>query len=112
MARPFAMDPVGEDGEKQGVVLFYDPPHITPRLAAQRGCFTLHSSRYPVEEVAWPTAFEPFQILIPYSAVISIKRTLRQLGNRGASLFPGLDGIAFDIVSMHNLEKRHSEFPL
>jgi hypothetical protein len=104
---PFHLDRGGK-----GAVLFYDPPHITPRLAAQRGCFTLHSSRYQINVVDWPTDFGVKRIKIPYTSVPGIKRSLRQLGNRGASLFPGLDGVALDIVSAHEVEKRHSDYPL
>lgn len=107
---PFNIDP-SIKGKKEGTVLFYDPPHITSRLAAQQSCFTLHSSRYQVNFVQWPTDFDIIKILIPYSKVRSIKRDLRLLGNRGASLFPGLDGIAFDIVSKYDFEKRRLGFP-
>lgn len=69
--------------------LKYIPPHITPRIPAQRSVFTIHPD---------PTIpFEPVELkrwLIARSACVEIKRVLDSCGVNESSLFPDLDGLS------------------
>ncbi|HEV7925120.1 MAG TPA: FRG domain-containing protein [Verrucomicrobiae bacterium] len=65
------------------------PRHITSRITAQAGLFTIH-----------PCPLEPFvsgfieQIIVDRKFKRNLKRILADYGIRRASLFPGLDGLA------------------
>ena len=72
----------------------YVPPHITPRLIAQAGLFTVH----PEPRNAFDNDSSITQIVeIEGSARREIKRSLSSCGVHAASLFPGLDGQGEDI---------------
>jgi len=66
----------------------YSPPHISPRITAQAGLFTIH-----------PRPFKAFdhdqitKIIIPAGIRKSLKRTLSVYGVHPRSIFPDLDGI-------------------
>lgn len=67
----------------------YYPPHITPRIPAQRSVFTIHSS--PTE------AFEPityFKWVISGKTCGVIKKILDTCAINESSLFPDLDGLS------------------
>jgi hypothetical protein len=79
LADPFAVDQVYR----------YVPSHVSPRLAAQAGLFTVH----PKPQVAFdndPSIKHIIEIEDP--ARREIKKTLGWFGVHEASLFPGLDG--------------------
>ncbi|MGB7875338.1 MAG: FRG domain-containing protein [Anaerolineales bacterium] len=65
------------------------PRHITARITAQSGIFTIH-----------PNPYEPFtsdnidRIIIPNEIRFRLKQTLNKYGINRVSLFPGLDGLA------------------
>jgi type I restriction enzyme M protein len=65
------------------------PRHLTPRITAQAGLFTIH-----------PDPYKPFEsneiekITIPHGIRSDLKWTLNQYGIDRFSLFPGLDGLA------------------
>ena len=65
------------------------PRHITSRITAQAGLFTIH-----------PNSLEPFKspeierLIIKHEFRGALKRTLFGYGIHRASLFPGLDGLA------------------
>ena len=65
------------------------PRHITARITAQSGLFTIH-----------PNPYVPFtsdkidQIIIPNDIRYTLKKTLNRYGINRVSLFPGLDGLA------------------
>lgn len=71
--------------------LVFLPEHVTPRIIAQQGQFTIHKS---------PS--EPFtswikKIVIPSSLRQHIRHFLSRYGVNRASLFPDLDGLATHI---------------
>lgn len=67
----------------------YVPPHITPRLTAQAGLFTIH----PEPRVAFDKDRSIKRIIdIEDGARRGIKSALSRIGIHEASLFPGLDG--------------------
>ena len=65
------------------------PRHLTPRITAQSGLFTIH-----------PNPYEPFEsddiekLIIPNKIRLDLKRTLDKYGIDRSSLFPDLDGLA------------------
>ena len=65
------------------------PRHITARITAQSGLFTIH-----------PNPYMPFtsdkidRIIIPNDVRFTLKKTLNRYGINRVSLFPGLDGLA------------------
>lgn len=76
---PFKRDRVGK----------FIPRHITPRITAQTGLFTIHPK--PAE----PLVSDKIDRIILKSAFRkSLKHTLYQYGIHTASMFPGLDGLA------------------
>lgn len=77
-----------DDPLKHPDFIAYNPPHISPRITAQAGLFTLH-----------PKPFQPFdhdqitKIIIPAGIRKSLKRTLSVYGVNPKSIFPDLDGL-------------------
>jgi len=77
-----------EDPLKHPDFVAYSPPHISPRITAQAGLFTLHPRPF--------VAFDHDKITkIVISAKIrkSIKRTLSVYGVHPGSIFPDLEGL-------------------
>ncbi|MEI7637025.1 MAG: FRG domain-containing protein [Syntrophus sp. (in: bacteria)] len=76
------------DPLKHPNLVAYLPPHISPRITAQSGLFTLH-----------PRPFEAFdddqitKIIIPARIRKSLTRTLSIYGVNPRSIFPDLDGL-------------------
>ena len=69
------------------------PGHLTPRITAQAGLFTIHPDPY--------TPFDSEEIqrtVIPNSCRKDLKATLHRHGVDWASLFPFLDGLARHIL--------------
>lgn len=80
----FGIDHVGK---------FY-PRHITSRISAQSGLFTIHP--YPWNSLDGVKEID--KIIIRNSFRKELKRTLYQYGIHSASLFPDLDGLAKHIT--------------
>ena len=76
---------------KEPLVFF--PPHLSPRISAQSGCFTVH----PENHTSSLGNIE--SVIIPPDARSEMRRQLAGLGISQATLFPGLDGIAGDLNS-------------
>jgi hypothetical protein len=70
-------------------VMLYEPSHLSPRITAQHGVFSVHPN--PTKQFRHPQ-LERWRILD--SAVIDIAFSLDSLGFNAESLFPGMDGIA------------------
>ena len=68
-----------------------DLPHLTPRLAAQSGTFTIHPE--PEQDVTDNVTM----IRIPRTARKELKNCLHRYGVNFKSIFPGLEGIAMHI---------------
>lgn len=70
-------------------VMLYEPNHLSPRVTAQSGLFTVHPE---------PTrVFKDRRVqrwIIDDSAVVDLLFGLDKLGFHAESLFPGLDGVA------------------
>lgn len=67
----------------------FDPPHITPRIPAQRSVFTVHPS--PTEDIS---ELQFISSTIPSTACAGIKRVLDACGINESALFPDLDGLS------------------
>jgi len=82
-------------------------PHMTSRIRAQSGIFTLHG------ENIWPVdyydALRPLitKIFIPFTATNSIRESLDLVGISHSFIYPSLDTIASDIARAER--QRHNE---
>jgi hypothetical protein len=83
---PFAIDNVH----------YYIPRHVTRRLTAQSGLFTVH----PVPTEAFRNPDRIDRLVVLQNARREIRRTLFQYGIHRESLFPDLDGLASHIKWM------------
>lgn|GEM_PF-1430471 len=75
-------------------IMLYRPPHITPRITAQRGIFTVHKNP--------PNPFSA-EHLVTISldggdTALTHKLNLHYAGINQATLFPDLDGIAHQLL--------------
>jgi len=77
-------------------VLKYRPPHITPRIVAQSGLFTVHHEPTKIFETP-----EIEKLIIEGSMRRKIKAQLYKYGISRKTLFPGLDGLAADLEWFH-----------
>jgi hypothetical protein len=77
--KPFECEKIGK----------FIPNHITPRITAQAGVFTIHPDpRVPLD------ADDIERWIIPESFRKGLKRSLHKYGVNAASLFPDLDGLS------------------
>ena len=70
-------------------VAMYRPPHVSPRITAQRGAFSVHR----VPEVPF-SAPKFFTISLRGDNPLTYKMNLHYAGINHATLFPDLDGVA------------------
>jgi hypothetical protein len=82
-------------------VVYFQPPHISPRIAAQAGCFTAHP---PPEVSETPWEGMRFKLIIDADSREGFRTQLADLNVHRAALFPDLDGIA------EAINRRFSEF--
>jgi hypothetical protein len=72
-------------------VYLFTPPHVTRRITAQSGLFTIH----PRPNISYGNSFIKF--IIPAASRVQIRRALRTFGIKRAALFPDLDGVSESI---------------
>ena len=97
-----------EEAEKpfeMTAIRMYRPPHISSRIPAQRGVFTIHPN--PTEEYS-PTSISRWSIA-PV-ACGRIKHILNACAINESSLFPGVDGLSRHIRWRYNGES--SKLPM
>jgi hypothetical protein len=71
----------------------FTPPHVSPRIRAQGGLFTIQPEpRKPLNELLSSNRIRKYKI--PYTARQNLRRELRLYGVHEASVFPDLDGLA------------------
>jgi len=68
----------------------YIPRHVTPRIKAQSGLFSVHPN--PKEPLNDPSNI--IQLTVPFLERRNIKKSLYRLGIHEATIFPDLDGAA------------------
>ena len=76
-----------------GIALYYEPSHITRRIAVQQAVFTVH----PVPTVGLEKEVRICKWTIDRKSCYSIKERLDICGINHASLFPDLEGLAAHI---------------
>lgn len=82
-------------------------PHISPRIRAQSGSFTLHGANI------WPmdyyTELRPLirKIFIPYSNAVKIREELHSLGITVSFIYPDLDGVSREIKEQESRRYMH-----
>jgi hypothetical protein len=77
------------------VALYRRPPHISPRIPAQRAMFTVHPA--PELEELRPPRVEVWELINKTRATFWLKQILDSCGVNRASLFPDLDGLALHL---------------
>lgn len=80
-------------------VIAVNPAQAGRRLAAQRGCFTLHADLFSPLEKKNPPFIKQF--VLPKDAVVEGIEFLRLAGMHEYSLFPDLDGLARHLKTLH-----------
>lgn len=78
-------------------------PHMTTRIRAQSGTFTLHGAQIPPLDYYSALQGLITKIFIPYTSTRSILASLAKLGINESFIYPGLDSIAKDIAKAANL---------
>ena len=79
--------------DKNLPVCRYDPPHVSPRITVQQGCFTAHPSHYRRQYFDWIDGTRII-FVVHTEDRSSLKLSLERLGINREVMFPGLDGIA------------------
>lgn len=92
-----------EDHLASGVAAI-DPPLNSPRLAAQRGKFTIHGRGGKGLETYNSLASSLFTVEVPSSAKGRIARQLMSAGIAHSILFPGLQGLGTEIRDLYAYE--------
>jgi FRG domain len=73
-------------------VIRYKPSHITPRVIAQRGLFTIHP------DPTLPYAAKGIsKAIIPHHACAKLRDDIYRYGISSSVVFPGLDGLTAEI---------------
>lgn len=78
-------------------------PHMTSRIRAQSGAFTLHGAQIPPLDSYTPLQDLITKIFIPYTATREILASLARIGINENFIYPSLDSIAKDIANTANL---------
>jgi hypothetical protein len=78
-------------------VMRYRPPHLSPRIVAQGGLFTVHPN--PADNLL--DSSEVSKLIISKDAKREMKKILYKYGISRKTLFPGLDGLCADLDWLH-----------
>ncbi|WDY56562.1 FRG domain-containing protein [Pseudomonas sp. PSKL.D1] len=94
------IDPMSKDTTTLPVCI--SAPHMTTRIRAQSGAFTLHGAQIP--PLDYYTALQDLitKIFIPYTATRDILASLARMGINESFIYPSLDSIAKDIANAAN----------
>lgn len=93
---------------EQRATVFYQPNHLTRRIIAQGGWFSVHkfnrnSLAYSTLDAIGSYKTRLVKFTIPISVASEMRRTLDRLGVSDASLFPDLDGLCRSLNSASSL---------
>ncbi|WP_248801128.1 FRG domain-containing protein [Pseudomonas sp. MWU13-2105] len=78
-------------------------PHMTTRIRAQSGTFTLHGAQIAALDYYTDLQDLISKIFIPYTSTKAILASLAKLGINEGFIYPSLDSIAKDIAKAANL---------
>ena len=78
-------------------------PHMTTRIRAQSGTFTLHGAQIAALDYYTDLQDLISKIFIPYTSTKAILASLAKLGINEGFIYPSLDSIAKDIAKSANL---------
>ena len=78
-------------------------PHISPRIRAQSGVFSLHG--FNVWPLDYYDALRPLitKVFLPFSSTALIRQALSRAGVDRSFIYPGLESLAYDIVAKEHL---------
>ncbi|NQT74192.1 MAG: FRG domain-containing protein [Chloroflexi bacterium] len=94
----FGQAPLDQSPFRIETTTVFHPRHVTPRITAQSGLFTVHN------ELESPFECEGLEKwIIKEECKIDIAIMLLRYGIEPASMFPGLDGIADSLVADYGL---------
>jgi len=90
----------------QARTLFFRPSHLTPRIVAQRGWFSVHryaaaTDRFSTLERIPRYRNRLHRIDIPSGAFSDLRWELDRVGINQATMFPGLDGLSGQLNWLH-----------
>jgi hypothetical protein len=95
-----AMDPF-----KGGTTKIFKPNHITKRISAQFGWFTIHKHNHGKKFVSFENNKKYrqrlFKIKIQSECFVECKRRLHNFGINHASMYPDIDGLAKHVEWLH-----------
>ena len=91
-----------ESKEIPSVPAAFDPPYNSPRIAAQKGKFTVHGTARESLEKFGDFGDNLVSIRIPRKAVPVMQRQLHLTGVSEATLFPGLAGTARQLANAYS----------
>ena len=89
------------DPDNADAIVFFEPPHLSPRIPAQASCFTSHPD--PDSPAQLPgSSLRTWQgttlkVTIPGGSRAGIREALANLGFTRGTLFQDLDSIVVDI---------------
>lgn len=78
-------------------------PHMTTRIRAQSGTFTLHGAQIPPLDYYIVLRELITKIFIPYTATTDVLTSLARMGINESFIYPSLDSIAKDIAKAETL---------
>jgi len=86
------------DSIKQGTIKVFKPDHITKRITAQFGWFTVHTANHEKHFVSFEQSHEYskhlFKIKVNSNCFSECKKRLHNYGINSASMYPDIDGLA------------------
>lgn len=89
------VDPSGVDPFAITKIEVYQPAHIGNRITQQASIFTAEPEQYPIDG-----AGEVDMAFVPGHSAAILRSELRRLGITRSVLFPGLDGVAYEVARM------------
>jgi hypothetical protein len=75
------------------------PTHIHPRMSSQKSCFTIHGKKKrSLSRLVDVRVLQ--QYVVPPKAAVQMRADLRMLGVTSSTVFPDLDNLAMDLLSV------------
>jgi hypothetical protein len=96
--------------------LFFQPSHLTPRIVAQKGWFSVHRYQEKENRFSRLQAVRQYRpqlkrIEIPAASFRNLRWELDRVGVNESTLFPGLDGLSRHLNWLNSLLKDEATQP-